>query len=91
MLGPRGVNFDNDDEPVPDEIDFAGDPVLDMDMTVRPPRVRRGRIDRLTWHVQAHIKNFLRESAARDQARFAQLVEQLNAEEMALVRSVLAE
>jgi hypothetical protein len=35
MLGPRGVNFDNDDEPVPDEIDFAGDPILHLDMAVR--------------------------------------------------------
>jgi hypothetical protein len=33
MLGPRGVNFDNDD-PVPDEVDFAGDPVLEIDMAV---------------------------------------------------------
>jgi hypothetical protein len=36
MLGPRGMNFDNDD-PVPDEVDFAGDPVLEIDMTVRFP------------------------------------------------------
>jgi hypothetical protein len=40
---------------------------------------------------QAHIKGFVKESAARDQARFAQIVEQLSSEEMLLVRSVLAE
>lgn len=47
MLGPRGVNFDNDDEPVPDEIDFAGDPILGMDMVVRSmtrsPKIRVSR------------------------------------------------
>lgn len=35
MLGPRGINFDNDDGPVPDELEFAGDPVLELDMVVR--------------------------------------------------------
>jgi hypothetical protein len=98
MLGPRGINFDNDDEPVPDEIDFAGDPVLEVDITVRTTsgfgtRATQAETDHgATWccSVQAHIRGFLKDAAARDSARFSQVVDQLNADETVLVRQALA-
>jgi hypothetical protein len=89
MLGPRGVNFDNDDDPVPDEIDFAGDPILQLDMVVCACMTHEQGTSDL--HAQGQLKGFLKEYAARDQARFGQTVDQLSAQEIMLVRSVLAE
>ncbi len=39
--------------------------------------------------IQAHLANFIRECAARNTNNFASVVEQLNAEEMLVIRGVV--
>ena len=93
MIGPKGpITLDNGDlaSDMFDDEDLRRDPVYNMDMQVsyfslRCPIFWMSNVN----DIQAHLANFIKECAARNTNNFASIVEQLNAEEMLVIRGVV--
>lgn len=72
-----------------DDEDLRQDPISKMDMRVSNPVELRFQI--LNLVLQAHLLQFLKECAAHNVNQFSQVVEELSAEEMLVVRKAVTE
>ena len=90
LIGPKGIPFDSDDVlQDSDDEDMKNDPVSQMDMNV----CISSFVSYLLWTnillFQAHLLSFFRECAAKNLGNFNAIVEQMTAEELAVVQMVI--